>query len=110
MTQESQKKQSRFVNPDALEQVDLGEGDWVKIPERLTYADAQSFAVTDKDDKEKVAGFLHKMIRDWNLVDEKGEVAEITEEMVSRLDIKDAMKIVTAVSKKIEAADIPKAE
>ncbi len=102
-------RRSRFVQKDELQQIDLGQGDWVKIPARFSYAMSESFQFED-DPRAKINSILQVVIKDWNLVDADGTKAPITIEKIKQLSAEDFETIFQVILEKIEGAKIPKGD
>lgn len=96
---------SKFVRADQLKQIDLGDGDWAKIPERFSYGLVQKLTKlignpddekTEHDDTEVVL----LVIKEWNLKQEGSETVEpITLDNIRLLDIVVVKKILEVVTK-----------
>lgn len=86
-------KKSRFVDPKELKKIDLGDGDWVKIPTRFSYGFVEKFSEAQGKDTDKITGFLVQFIKEWNL-EKDGIVAEITIDNLRELET-DIVKIIT---------------
>lgn len=98
---------SRFVKSDELRQIDLGDGDWVKVPARYSYAFVQEFAqAQESNDLKRTAGFLLQMIKEWNLKDGE-EVALIDQEHIEALEV-DTFRVI--LEKITETLSVPKVE
>jgi hypothetical protein len=78
---------SKFIDEKQLKQIDLGDGEWVKIPEKISYGTIADFGGVDGTDIEKTTKFLITFIKEWNLKDGDGNVPEVTEDNVKRLDV-----------------------
>ncbi|NCN28333.1 hypothetical protein GW915_12260 [bacterium] len=106
-----EKRKSRFVDENDLLIVELGEGDWVKIPRRFSYGFSEKFQQgTTTDDTGKIADMLVQVIREWNIVDFNGSIAIVNIENIKRLEIKDLMVIVEAATKQMKLDELPKVE
>ena len=84
---------NRFVSDSVeLQQIDLGDGDWVKIPKQLSFG-----AVTSSQDPTNPGSasvnLLMKAIKEWNLKDETGNTAPINKANVANLDVSTGEKI-----------------
>ena len=97
---------NRFVKPGDLLQIDLGDGDWVKVPSRFSYGFVQNFSDIETGDVKKIAGFLLQMLKEWNLKD-GDEIAEIDQEHLESLDVDTFKTIMEAVTKLLT---LPKVE
>lgn len=79
---------SRFAS-DRLQTIDLGDGEWVKIPVAIPFREVMEHraafsGLTD------IAGSFAMMLmclKEWNIKDENGEIPPITEENIMKLDI-----------------------
>lgn len=98
---------SRFVDPNELRQIDIGDGDWVKVPVRFSYGFIEQFQEAQGSDTEKAAQFLEQMIKKWNLKLPSGEVAPIDVDHIRTLEVATFMLIMENVTKGL---DIPKEE
>lgn len=56
---------SRFVTQET-QTIDLGEGDWVKIPKALSYEQVLKYSSAG-DDYERSKSMLLGCIKEWNL-------------------------------------------
>lgn len=82
---------SRFASTK-LREVDLGEGEWVKIPTALSYA--QVIKLTSSTNEAEISkNMLVECIKEWNLKDENGVIPEINEENIMKLDILTIQKL-----------------
>lgn len=76
---------SRFASKK-LRQIDLWDGEWVKIPTGLSYA--QVLSLTSHSSEAEVSkAMLIECIKEWNLKDEDGVLQELNEENIMSLDI-----------------------
>lgn len=89
---------SRFVDPNKLVQIDLGDGDWVKVPERLSYGMISSIGNVDKNNAESTTKLLTLVIKEWNLKDDEGELVTISKENILTLDVQTVTVIATEVA------------
>lgn len=106
------ERKSRFVDEDDLLTIDLGAGDWVKIPRRFSYGFSEHFQQNTKgDDKSQIAEMLQKIIREWNLLDFGNvNIAPININNIKALEIKDLMKILEVAKEQMGVDEIPKKE
>lgn len=76
---------SRFASTK-LRQIDLGNDEWIKIPTGLSYA--QVLKLTSQSNEAEVSkAMLVECIKEWNIKDENGNIPEVTEENIMKLDI-----------------------
>ncbi len=76
---------SRFASKK-LRQIDLGDGEWVKIPTALSYS--QVLSLTSHSSETEVSkAMLIECIKEWNLKNEDGVMQELNEENIMSLDI-----------------------
>lgn len=88
----------RFVD-DSLKQIDLGDGDFVKVPTALSFETVSRFQISDGDgDGKKVTALLLAIIKEWNLKLADGSDAEINEANLCKLDINTVNTIMQAVT------------
>ncbi len=82
-------------------QIDIGDGEWVKVPSFLSYKDATTlFSRVEKDlpadeaESERIRGLrlVTYMIKEWNVMD-GDKIAEISEESIERMNLQAYMKI-----------------
>ena len=78
---------SRFVDPKKLKRVDLGEGDWIEVPERLAYGTVAAMSNIGETDADKTTALLVEVIKKWNLKDENDAEVAITKDSIERLDV-----------------------
>ena len=88
-------KKTRFVSKNELQKIELGDGDWIKVPLRLSYAMLQELAIASgkngEDDNGNIEGTaegLASLIKEWNLKDADDKDVEVTVENVKLLDVK----------------------
>ena len=103
-------RKSRFIDENDLVQVALGDGDIIEIPKKFSYEFATEFTNEDINDTERVTAMLVKAIKKWNLVDKNGEIAVINEKNIKLLSLSDSMKVMTAVTDRMNVEDLPKDE
>ena len=76
---------SRFVGTK-LREIDLGEGEWIKIPVALSYD--QVLRLTSlTNDVEISKSMLIECIKEWNIKDEDGNIPPVNIENILKLDI-----------------------
>ena len=93
---------SRFVDPTELKQIDLGDGDWVKIPARVSWEIAEDFTTSELPEGKKGILMLRTFIKEWNLKDKEGNIPKITEENIKKLDLPTLNKIGDEIGTLIE--------
>jgi hypothetical protein len=65
---------SRFVNDNDLLQIDLGDGDWVRIPKQISWQMLAGSAKDKSEELEQVSTrLLARIIKAWNLKDRDWE-------------------------------------
>lgn len=112
-----------FVKP-ATVRLDLSNGAWIEIKERLSYSEEQRLASGGlekinvlKMNANSSVGFdlaqyntmrLMTWLVDWNATDEQGHPAEITADAIGALEPDMAAEIDAAISKHIEAREAAK--
>ena len=99
---------NRFVTNSDLKQIDLGDGDWVKIPKRFSYGFVEKFgdlAEADGGKGERMMSMLEFLVREWNLKDETGSVVAISKETLRTLELETAMQIMKEAT---DSLTIPK--
>jgi|TARA_Y100000310_G_C20510122_1_gene728413 hypothetical protein len=97
---------NRFVEENDLKQIDLGDGDWVKIPEAISYGIIESLGTLDTKDPKQLTAFLSTLLKEWNLKDASDAVVPITEEAIKKLEFKTISQIMEEVNKQLV---VPKA-
>ena len=76
---------SKFASTK-LQEIDLGDGEWVKIPMALSYA--QVMALTSHTSElEMSKAMLLECIKEWNIKDEDGNIPELNETNIMSLQI-----------------------
>ena len=106
-----------FVGP-AVVRVDLGDGEWAEIKERLTYGEQQQLnnaGVADVDvlkmqeHPEIMLNLARYTLRrmflwlvDWSAKDERGKPVPITMEAIAALESDMAAKIDAAIAQRVE--------
>ena len=88
---------SRFADEKKLKQIDLGDGEWVKIPEKLSYGTIAEIGEVDSSSAEKTTKLLVAILKEWNLKDDDGEDVEINEKNIKMLDIQTITQISTVL-------------
>lgn len=90
----------RFVEDDELKTIELGDGDWVKIPSRLSYGFVSKFneSGVKSDEMSKITDLLVQVIKEWNLKTRDGAVAPISKEFLVRLDVDTIKTLVTEIT------------
>lgn len=83
-----------------MQQIDMGDGDWIRIPARLSYGFVSQFGDMKGagEGAEKVIGFLAKLVREWNFALKDGTPAPVTEDNIRRLDIATINAMVAAIT------------
>ncbi len=78
----------------------MGDGDWIKIPSRLSYGFVSQFGDMKKDqaDTAKVIGLLVKVVKEWNFKLADGSLAEISEDNFRKLEITTIQTMVAAIT------------
>ena len=76
---------SKFVSTK-LKQIDLGDGDWVKIPTEISFADCEGF-VAQTGSFDQTLELLLQFMKEWNLKDEDGKDVELSKENVKKLTV-----------------------
>jgi hypothetical protein len=105
---------SRFVTPNTV-QLDLSDGDWVKVKERLNneetlrvnnvfegYRNGDELAV---DFAKQSLVRLHTWIVDWSFRDENGRVVPVSWDAIRNLDPDTATEIHEAINKHVKALE-----
>ena len=73
-----------------LHQVDLGDGEWVKIPSAYSYFDSMELlraqAGKSTDEQAGLNKMLTVIVKEWNMKDAEGKPAELNEENIAFLD------------------------
>lgn len=92
----------RFVDDDEFQRVDMGDGDWIEIPAKLSYGFVSQFGDMKKEveggNVTKVIAFLQKLVKNWSFQLKDGTVAPITEENLKKLDIGTINAMASAVA------------
>ena len=92
--------QNYFVDPNDFEKIEIDKEIWIKIQQKISYADSELMS-GEENAYEKGKKILLRFIKEWNLVDKDGKIAEITEANISKLEMSVANKILSKVSEKI---------
>jgi hypothetical protein len=112
---------NRFVVPSTVK-VDLSEGDWIELKERLTYGEQQRLASSalsrmtnagadagiDLDFEKHSLMRMETWVVDWSFVGPNGKPVEITRRAISALDPDTAAEIDAAITAHIEALEAAK--
>jgi len=94
---------NRFVDDSEVQRIDLGEGDWVEIPKRLSYGFVSKFAGMEGSKMEIATKILVQLLKAWNLKDGEGNTPKINPETVKTLDYETVMAIMAVVEPMISA-------
>jgi hypothetical protein len=86
---------SRFASTK-LQTIDLGNDEWVKIPTALSYAVVIKLTASTNE-AEMSKSMLIECIKEWNIKDEEGNIPELNEENILKLDV----PTITLISNKI---------
>jgi len=81
-----------------LRTIDLGNNKFVKIPVEISFGEAEKVSKSEN----VIETTLLEFIKEWNLKDENGVVAEISLENIKRLKIEDVNVISKELSNLIE--------
>lgn len=92
---------SRFTSDDDLEQIDLGDGEWVKIPVSIPFGTLEKIAELPGSNAAKTVPTLLLVIRGWNIKDVAGAVPQVTTESIRKLDMATIKAITDRVAAKI---------
>lgn len=96
---------NRFVESNELKQIDLGDGDFVKVPAALSFEFLSGFDLDDTmKGGAKALAFMKGIIKEWNLKLADGSVAEITEENIKKLEFSTIRTIMEAVTPMLSVA------
>lgn len=76
---------SRFASKK-LREIDLWEGEWVRIPVALSYAQVIKLT-SSSSEAEMSKSMLVECIKEWNLKDDEGQDREVNEANIMDLDI-----------------------
>lgn len=103
-------KKSIFVNYAEQDKIMIDEENWVMIPQKFSWSFSENFqeANAGTDSKKKIIEFVTKAITSWNLVDQDGAIAPITQENVRRIEFKTIMKLVDEINNRIGFDNVPK--
>lgn len=85
----------------ALKQVDLGNDKWVKIPAEPSFEQVKSCMRTDGT--LDIATAATSFVKEWNLLDDDGTVAAVTQENFDRLKVAHANLIFEAIGELVVA-------
>lgn len=89
---------SKFASDHNLVEVDCGDGEWVKIPSVMSYADAESFVNSSVKNKyEQTLDMIEKFVKEWNFKDSKGELVPLSRDNIKRVDLAVIVKINEAI-------------
>lgn len=93
---------SRFASTK-LREIDLWEGEWVKIPTALSYELVLELTGS-WNDFETSKKMLEKCIKEWNLKDEDGNIPVLSIENILKLDVA-TIKIISDEIAKLTSND-----
>lgn len=101
---------TRFVNENEHVTIDLGEGDWVKVPAKISWKLLTTTAKQQGDDLAQISSrLLAKLVVEWNLKDANGNVVPISEDAIDRLDARTGVAIMNVINPLITSELDPKA-
>jgi hypothetical protein len=83
---------SDFVSKK-LKEIDLGNGKFVKIPEEVSYGEIIDYTKMNEKGGDASINGLIMFLKEWNLKDDSGNVVEISEENIRRLNVDFVNKI-----------------
>lgn len=99
---------NRFVKNKTLKRIDLGDNDFVMIPEALSFDEATQFSDDGISHADKTKSLLVSSIKEWNLKDpDTNEIMPITKEAIGMLDISTTAIILREI---MPMLNIPKAK
>lgn len=121
------KKQSRFINFNDLHTVELDNDDWVKIQKKYSFYQGMLLSpeedgVNEQDIQKKIVDnarkksenmllFLSEAIKEWNLVDQNGDIAPVNIDHIRMLEAQDIVKIITEASQLLnKGMSVPKTD
>lgn len=87
-----------FIDENSVQQLDLGDGDWVKIPSMLSFGFITEFSDAEGRDADKIAGMIVQIIKEWSAKGADGNMLPITKENVLKMDAQSTMKIMQAIT------------
>jgi len=87
---------SRFASKK-LKEIDFGDEEVVRIPTALSYAQVIKFTQAKDEDVSKI--MLVECIKEWTLKDENGNIPEVNEENILKLDVSTITEISKEISK-----------
>lgn len=100
---------SKFVS-DELQKVDLGDGEWIKIPKEIAFEDLQTFSKGGTDNFEQTLTMLEMFIKEWNFKDDKKQPVELNKENIKRLKVQELTEIQQHIMKIMPNMDKKKQE
>lgn len=94
---------TRFVDDSKLKRIDLGDGDWVEVPEKISYGTLSQIGNLDKTTNiEKTTELLCTLIKGWNLKDEKDNEVPISKENILKLDVDTVTLIANEIGEMVD--------
>lgn len=98
----------RLVKESNLQTIELGGGDWVKIPTKFSAGFVEDYS-SSSDEEKKDSHLLAKSIKEWNLLDENGQLLPINVDIVRQLSLEDMNTILDAILKAVgKVKKVPK--
>lgn len=88
---------SRFASSE-LQEIDLGDGESVKIPVALSYEQVAKLTECPTEGGMSRA-MLVECIKEWTIKDDAGNIPELTEANIVRLDIRTVQVITSEITK-----------
>jgi len=93
---------SRFVDPNNLKTIDLGNGEWVKIPSQFSFDQIGALSDIKSNVGAQIGALLVSIVKEWNIKNDEGIVPPVTPENIKLLDVKTIKIISEAVVQMIE--------
>jgi len=88
---------SRFASKE-LRTIDLGDGEWIKIPSALSYNTVLTINSEKSSESDVAKAMLIACIKEWNLKDDEGNLVELSEENILNLNIQTITQITEEIT------------
>lgn len=87
-------QKSHFADALNVRTIDLGDGDWVKVPAVISFGTIEKFATSTGTDVEQSICLLEAVVKEWNFIDSQGQPVAISQDSLRMLDVQMVNRIV----------------
>lgn len=90
-----------LIFEDSVDRIEFDEGEWIDIRSRLSYKVVSGFMTQKAKVKDDTIKILKVMIIAWNLKDQSGEIAEISDATIEIMDAEQMTTLIEEVNKRV---------